>query len=315
MMMNISEGVRSLRSKILGALVVGIILFFLARQLIRSWDEIPFNQFRLEIGWLTLSYLGLLVSFLLTVRAWQEIMSSLKQSMNYYSSWWVITGSYLGKYIPGHVWAIGGRMWLCKRQGISEKHSGTGMLLEMLLLLLGSLLIFSSGLLLPSFPSPFNTESGVLSWVYLLLIPEPFLLAVLFTSLLSWALRTMAKLVFKREISLEIDRKILARALILIITSSFIQGLAFYMLARSIYPVDMKVMLHFIALYNGAWAAGFLSIVAPGGLGVREGALILLLKPYLPTSVAIIIAALARLWITLFEIAMALIGLFMRMKK
>lgn len=206
-------------------------------------------------------------------------------------------------------------MWLCKRQGISEKHSGTGMLLEMLLLLLGSLLIFSTGLLLPSFPSPFNTESGVLSWVYLLLIPEPFLLAVLFTSLLSWALRTMAKLVFKREISLEIDKKIMARALILIITSSFIQGLAFYMLARSIYPVDMKVMLHFIALYNGAWAAGFLSIVAPGGLGIREGALILLLKPYLPTSVAIIIAALARLWITLFEIAMALIGLFMRMKK
>jgi hypothetical protein len=296
---------RGLAGRLAGFLVVGAVVFFIARALARSWNEIPFDQFRLSPGWLALSYAGLVASFALTIRAWQVILGSMGQGMGYRASWWVVTGSYLAKYIPGHVWAVGGRMWLCKRQGVPEKYSGTGMLLEMMLLLLSSLAIFGSGL-------PLVSGRGAPEWGWLLLIPAPFILATLFTPMLRWALRTAAKIALKREIALDIKRGGMARALLLMVASSAVQGMAFFALARSIYPVETGYLPHLTALYNGSWAAGFLSIVAPGGLGVREGALVLFLKPYLPVSVAIIIAAAARLWITVFEIAMALVGLYMR---
>ena len=300
-----TKSVLGLAGKLLGFLVVGAIVFFIARHLARSWNEIPFDQFRFAPGWLAISYAGLVISFALSIRAWQEIMGSLGQKMSYRSSWWVITGSYLGKYIPGHVWAVGGRMWLCKRQGVPEKHSGTGMLLEMLLLLLSSLVIFGVGL-------PLVSGKGAPGWGFLLLIPVPFIFVALFTPLLRWTLRTAARMFLKREITLDISRGVLVKALLLMIASSAVQGMSFFVLVRSIFPVEAGYLAHLTALYNGAWAAGFLSIVAPGGLGVREGALVLFLKPYLPAAVAIIIAAVARLWITVFEIAMALIGLYMR---
>jgi len=299
------ENSLGLAGKLLGFLVVGAIIFFIARALARSWNDIPFDQFRLKPFWLVISYAGLVASFALTIRAWQEILGSMGQVMGYRTAWWVITGSYLAKYVPGHVWAVGGRMWLCKRQGVSEKFSGTGMLLEMMLLLLSSLMIFGAGL-------PLLSDRGTPEWVFLLLIPAPIIIVVLFTPLLQYTLRTLARIVLKREISLEIKREWMIRALLLIVASSAIQGLAFFALARSIFPVEAGILPHLTAVYNGAWAAGFLSIIAPGGLGVREGALVLFLKPYLPLSVAIIIAAVARFWITIFEIAMALVGLYIR---
>jgi len=299
------ENSLGLAGKLLGFLVVGAIIFFIARALARSWNDIPFDQFRLEPFWLVISYAGLVVSFALTIRAWQEILGSMGQVMGYRTAWCVITGSYLAKYVPGHVWAVGGRMWLCKRQGVSEKFSGTGILLEMMLLLLSSLMIFGAGL-------PLLSDRGTPEWVFLLLIPAPIIIVVLFTPLLQYTLRTLARIVLKREISLEIKREWMIRALLLIVASSAIQGLAFFALARSIFPVEAGILPHLTAVYNGAWAAGFLSIITPGGLGVREGALVLFLKLYLPLSVAIIIAAVARFWITIFEIAMALVGLYLR---
>lgn len=296
---------RGLAGKLAGLLVAGAVVFFIARALARSWNEIPFDQFRLSPGWLALSYAGLIVSFALTIRAWQEILCSMGQVMGYRTSWWVVTGSYLAKYIPGHVWAVGGRMWLCKRQGIPEKYSGTGMLLEMMILLLSSLMVFGSGL-------PLLAGQGAPGWGWLLLIPAPFIVTALFTPMLRWTLRTAARIALKREITLDIARAGLARSLLLMVASSAVQGMAFFALVRSVYPIAAGKMPHLTALYNGAWAAGFLSVIAPGGLGVREGALVLFLKPYLPTTVAIIIAALARLWITVFEIGMALVGLYMR---
>ncbi len=296
---------RNSAGKVAGFILAGAIVFFIARALVRSWNEIPFEQFRLSPGWLVLSYAGLVVSFALTIREWQEILGSMGQKMGYRVAWWVITGSYLAKYIPGHVWAVGGRMWLCKRQGVPEKFSGTGMLLEMMLLLLSSLALFGFGFLL-------DARLDTPRWGFLLLIPAPFILAALFTPMLPWTLRTVAKIALKREITLDITRVELAKALFLAVASSAVQGMAFFALASSVFPIEAGKIFHLTALYNGAWAAGFLSIVAPGGLGVREGAMVLFLKPYLPTSVAIIIAALARLWITIFELAMALVGLFLR---
>ena len=63
------------------------------------------------------------------------------------------------------------------------------------------------------------------------------------------------------------------------------------------------------SMYALAWSAGFLVILAPAGLGVRESALIVLLNAFLARDDALLLALLARLWWTIAEGIWILIGL------
>lgn len=54
--------------------------------------------------------------------------------------------------------------------------------------------------------------------------------------------------------------------------------------------------------------AGFVVIIAPSGLGVREGMMSLMLSSFIVTPLAIAISFLSRVWITVFELIMLFIG-------
>jgi uncharacterized membrane protein YbhN (UPF0104 family) len=64
--------------------------------------------------------------------------------------------------------------------------------------------------------------------------------------------------------------------------------------------VDKLLFLTASFLFAG-WI-GILSLFAPGGLGVREGVLLLALKLVLPAAVAAVIVLAARLWTTAGEL-------------
>jgi hypothetical protein len=54
---------------------------------------------------------------------------------------------------------------------------------------------------------------------------------------------------------------------------------------------------------------GFLVLIAPAGLGVREGVFTLILKTVVPEPLAIIAALVTRVWMTVGELTAALAGL------
>ena len=47
---------------------------------------------------------------------------------------------------------------------------------------------------------------------------------------------------------------------------------------------------------------GFIVLIAPGGLGVREGSILLFLKDLFPIGIASLIALTSRIWITIHEL-------------
>ena len=59
------------------------------------------------------------------------------------------------------------------------------------------------------------------------------------------------------------------------------------------------------ACFAFAWIVGFLSFLTPGGLGIREGLLGLLLSNYMIPSQATNVALLCRLWMLSAEILSA----------
>lgn len=73
-------------------------------------------------------------------------------------------------------------------------------------------------------------------------------------------------------------------------------GTAFFLFIKSFYPVVPSQLLVATGTYAVAWSIGFLSVITPSGLGVREGILSLLLTSVLPPATATLVALLSRLW-------------------
>ena len=61
-----------------------------------------------------------------------------------------------------------------------------------------------------------------------------------------------------------------------------------------------------IGTYVLAWIIGFLAFFTPGGLGVRETVLVLMLNLYLPVYISAVLAILSRVWWIIGELVWVL---------
>jgi hypothetical protein len=89
-------------------------------------------------------------------------------------------------------------------------------------------------------------------------------------------------------------------------------GSGFALLAAAVTPITATQFAALVATWVAAYVVGYLSLLTPGGLGVREGVMILLLAPLFPVPVPTVIALAARLWVILGEVAGAAIALIAR---
>jgi uncharacterized membrane protein YbhN (UPF0104 family) len=80
-------------------------------------------------------------------------------------------------------------------------------------------------------------------------------------------------------------------------------GLAFWLLGASMTPVPYTRIPLFIFTLAVSLIIGLVIIFVPGGLGIRESIMVLVLSPnYLSAPVAVIVAALSRLIVILSEL-------------
>ena len=94
-------------------------------------------------------------------------------------------------------------------------------------------------------------------------------------------------------------------------------GAAFFLFITSLFPVAVSQFFVVTGIYAFAWSIGFLSVITPSGLGVREGVLSLLLTTVLPPATATLVALLARLWTLAAELLLGGIafGIYFRQRR
>lgn len=81
---------------------------------------------------------------------------------------------------------------------------------------------------------------------------------------------------------------------------------AVYFLAKGVgLPVVVADLLPIAAALVTSWLAGYLAVFAPGGLGVREGVMLVMLQPAVAAQTALLLPLLARI---MFMIAEAVLG-------
>jgi hypothetical protein len=254
--------------KILQYLALAAIAFFLGWALYGNWEEVRTYHWSFNYPLLALSLGVMLASLFLYAWQWRFSLQRLGASIGFIKVLRTYFIGNLGRYIPGKVWQFLGWFYLFEREGVMT--------------------------------SLRSTELSGRLWPFLIVIPlglvviQPSVLE----KLLNWGLR-----LFKRgPVTIELTAWDLARFAALHLLCWLGYGLAFYLFIRALYPVPLERLPALVGIFAGAWVIGFLSLLAPGGLGVREGILAYLLGFYLPSHVAIVVTLLSRLWVTAAEL-------------
>jgi uncharacterized membrane protein YbhN (UPF0104 family) len=109
------------------------------------------------------------------------------------------------------------------------------------------------------------------------------------------AIALRSRCVERRFPRLELVRgRVLAGAALLAATSWIAAGTAAWFLVGALTPVDAEPFF-LVGAYAFAWLLGFLVMIAPGGLGVREATLIAMLTPQFGAAPATVFAVVLRL--------------------
>jgi uncharacterized membrane protein YbhN (UPF0104 family) len=82
-------------------------------------------------------------------------------------------------------------------------------------------------------------------------------------------------------------------------------GVALYWLASGVFAESGLGLRTAVAAFTASYLAGFLFLLAPGGLGVREGVFVLLTQGTIGPSSALALAAVSRIGMTVADLLAA----------
>ena len=183
-----------------------------------------------------------------------------------------------GKYLPGNVAHYAGRHVLLRREGATHRSLVACALAEVALQLLAAIL-WAHPLLSRVLPA------SMMSWV----LPV-VLLAACACLALGWLRRRIPLLA--RSIEAFHPAWLLA-GLVSYVTFFAVMAFTLWLLCRAL-GVHGPGYAYLAAVAAASWMAGFVVPGAPAGLGVREAAFLVLLRPSLPEADALLLAAAMR---------------------
>ncbi|MBU2637742.1 MAG: flippase-like domain-containing protein [Nanoarchaeota archaeon] len=270
--------------------VIGLaIIFFLAERLVKSYSQIADYEFTINYGFIALSIALGIIGFLMLSFGWKQCLRICGGDISTGKAIVLWFRSQMAKYLPGTVWYFICRARDCSKLGISKKESISSLFFESLMLGV-SALIFSMAVLAVS-----NAELPVSRYA---------LIAVIILGLASMhpAIVNRIAALFKKDVKLiHVNYSKIVLTIAYYMLCWAVIGFGFYILAKAIYPVQISTMPYIIALFLLSWVIGFVSVFAPGGIGVREGIIVLLLSSITTAPIAIVIAFASRIWWTIAE--------------
>ena len=211
--------------------------------------------------------------------------------------WRLWLQAFIYKYVPGKVVLVAERIRLGRRLGIDAATSTVLVLWESVMQLLGGCLVIA--VTLPWIAEPPDSAPLVLG--------VGLLAGVLLLFALPRGLRWLERfpIVQRRLGTLSVIRLTagdIVRLVLIYAASWTFLGLSFYFMCASFFELGAKRIPQIILWYVAAYVFGWVSSIAPAGLGLREGVVVIGLADLLGRGPALAVAAAGRLWITAIEV-------------
>lgn len=289
------------------AVFVLIVLFFLTKVLVGHWNEFRVSLASVEWGWLTLSFLCLICHFVTVTLSFKYTVKIFTYKLNVSDIpfFKVSALTSLFRYIPGGVWNHVGKFHYLRQSGISTKKS-IYINIVYLVFFVGSGIVLSLNAMLPIVKKYILDNGYILKGSITLIILAGLIIASRFRSFFVKLINDRMGGIYTSGMPYWRSR-LYWYGLVCFLSNWIFAGLSLYILLLSFGEFDKMSLAGIISLYSFSWVVGFLFPLAPNGLGVREGILILGLHQYASQSDAILVAILFRTLVLFRDI---IVGLF-----
>ncbi|MCX5761241.1 MAG: lysylphosphatidylglycerol synthase domain-containing protein [Gemmatimonadetes bacterium] len=273
------------------------LLAFVAWYVARHWGEYEhvLSAARLDWGAITGSCALVFISYLVLIQTWRQTVQAWGEQLTFADGARIWFISNLGKYVPGKVWAIAAMGTLAREAGISPVAAvGSSLVVQLVNIVTGFGVFVVAGAHVLRLPGGSTAAFVALA---LALVCTPWLVP--------FAVRTLNR-VSTRQFAVP---HLPARAIWWAGTGTtlawVLYGVAFQWFVAGISGgATAGTTGDWIAIFVGPYLLGFVALFSPGGLGVREGAMLVALEQAgLATgALAALLVTASRLWLTVLEI-------------
>lgn len=241
-----------------------------------------------------------LVALFANMLSWRAMMAATGHRVRLAASSSIFFVGQLGKYIPGGVWSIAAQAELGRAHGLQRTGSAVAALASMLVSMVTAALVGIVAVLLSS-ASGFQT--------FWWLIPVIVVGLVSLTPPVLSRLIAIAFRVLRRPAQ---DTALTWSGTVMSLVWSIVMWLAYGVQATVVlraFGAESPVLFPVaVGAYAVAWLVGFLIVIAPAGIGPREGILVLLLGSVAGGAAPLALAVISRVFMTIGDVLLAAFG-------
>lgn len=278
------------------------VIVFVVRHLIRNWGVVRAEPvtWTFSPGWILLSLILVLTTYALLAESWRRMLAGWGPRLPYLDAVRIWVLSSMGKYLPGKIWAIAGMALLAERRGVSPAvATGSAVLLQVVSIGTGALLVGITGMTALEAHWP----GGRLAVGLVLLASALGLVAILWPPL---AARLLARFQRDRNQRVTPSPSAVGFGMVANLAAWAGYGVALWLLARGVLPAAELGIPEAIGAFAGSYIAGLLFLLAPGGLGVREGVFVWMVQDRIGPANALVLAGVSRIGMTVADVLAAL---------
>jgi glycosyltransferase 2 family protein len=291
-------------------LILLLALFaFIAQAIGEQQDKLRDAAAAITVNWWRVAAASAIVlaTYAALIQSWRVLMTGWGSSLSYSAAvrTWFIAN--LGRYIPGKVWSVGALVVLAQREGVSPV-AATGAAVLGTLINIGAgfgVVAVTGSVVLDALGDGYRAMAWIGSAVFVVGVVT-----------LPWVLPLVLRFLAARRPTMRMpDRDLSPGAIWLAVAINIASwagyGAAFMLLSRALLPDVSGALAAFVAIWTASYLVGYLLLIAPGGIGVREGALVAACVALGITGAAeaTILAAASRLWLIVLEVLPGLVCL------
>jgi uncharacterized membrane protein YbhN (UPF0104 family) len=272
------------------------VLFFAVRSLATQWNKVEARLLHVQFGWqwIGAATVVVLLSFALLIEGWRRVLGAWDSHLPFGQAARIWFLSSLGKYVPGNIWSLTAMGVMARGRGISAlAATGSSIIMQAVSLVTGAAIVMITGAQLLG--QPILVGISVLVLIGILLSAPRFL-----PPLTVW----IGSMIGKEVAPPSVPATSIWTAAIANAFSWLLYGFAFQLFVHGLLGAAPGEISRYIAVYTAAYILGFISPIAPAGLGVREFTLAAFMTQLglANEADAALVAIAARLWLTVIEL-------------
>jgi len=295
-------------------LLAAVVIAFAIHEIARQWQDVAPALRGLRLDWprVLASSALVLATYFILVEAWRATLRVWAQSLPFGTAARIWFVSNLGKYVPGKVWQIAAMGAMAQQSGVSAAAAiGSSLVMNLVSIIAGLAVIAATA------AGQVGNAIGARS----VASANTAQFAVVALAVVGGVGLALAPIVVPRlaVLAARVTGKAIAiptvpaRAIWVAAASTLVSwifyGIAFALFAHGVSQRATGNASSYIAVYTGSYLAGYLALFVPGGVGVREAALVIAMPRFNLASAAdaAVIAVVSRLWLTVLEIVPGLL--------